>query len=323
MRIGLVGYFGWGNYGDELFVQAYRQLFAGHELVMFHDPVAGAFRADADDLIRSVDAIIIGGGDLIIPWYKSWLYWDERFLQKPVFVFGVGVPTWAEGKPEVLEHFRTFLAHPSVRMISCRDQESADWVRQNLVPDKEILFSPDMVLALRFPQRKLESRALGVILRKQDEYEVDNLHAMAMVAGDLGYELKLILLGTGRTLDDDYDFFHKVRFGSYQVVVRNSVARLSDEIAECAAVVSMKFHGTIAAYSSGVPFISLSSADKFRSFMKQNGNERYSSSWSDKELPGKLQTLVYDGFDFSRRRQLASDAARGLERLRQETLNIR
>lgn len=315
MRIGLVGYFGWGNYGDELFLEAYQKAFLGHELVIFHDPIKGGFLDNADQLIASVDAIVVGGGDLIIPWNRSWLYWDERFLQKPVFVFGVGVPTWGKSDPAVLIHYQKFLSHPNVKMISCRDEESVQWVNKNIIIDKPILFSPDMVLALRFPQQFAKNNSLGIILRKQNDYVFDKILEVSEAAKQLNLSIRLIMLGTGRTLSDDYEVFQKIRFPSYEIVVRDSVSELSAEIASCRYLISMKFHGIVAAYKCGVPFISLSGADKFKSFMKQTGNEKYSSTWMDPALSEKFERLVYEGTDFSKRDEISKSAKAGLDKM--------
>jgi len=322
MRIGLVGYFGWGNYGDELFLEAYQKAFLGHELVIFHDPFKGAFLDNADQLIASVDVIVIGGGDLIIPWYKSWLYWDERFLQKPVFVFGVGVPTWGKSDPVVLMHYQKFLSHPNVKMISCRDEESVQWVNRNIKTDRPILFAPDMVLALRFPQQVAENNVLGIILRKQNDYVPDKILEVSEVAKQLNFSIRLIMLGTGRTLSDDYEVFQKIRFPSYEVVVRDSISELSTEIASCRYLISMKFHGIVAAYKCGVPFISLSGADKFKSFMKQTGNEKYSSAWTDSALSEKFERLVYEGTDFSKRDEISKSAKAGLNKMVDAVLSL-
>lgn len=320
MRIGLVGYFGWGNYGDELFHETYQQWFAGHELIMFHDAAKGGFVENMQELIDSVDAIVIGGGDLVIPWFKSWLYWDERFLKKPVFVFGVGVPTWGKIDPNVIAHYRKFLSHSSVKFIACRDEESVGWINTQIAPGKELHYFPDMVLALNFPQRDLASRHVGLILRKQDHYVSEHVERLATRVAQLGYSIRMILLGTDRTLSDDYEVFSKIRLPSYEVVVRDSTARLSEELARCAYVVSMKFHGIVAAYKCSVPFISLSGADKFKSFVKQTGNDQYSSTWSDPALADKFERLVLEGMDFSKRTSLVAAARSGLDRLKSEVL---
>ena len=64
MNIGLVGYFGSGNYGDELFVELFQRSFAGHELTVLHASAANG-KHDVAEVMRQ-DAIIVGGGDLLI-----------------------------------------------------------------------------------------------------------------------------------------------------------------------------------------------------------------------------------------------------------------
>ena len=330
MRIGLVGYFGWGNYGDELFFEIFHQIFKGHKLIIFHDPIKGAFLPNANELIESVDTIIIGGGDLLMTWYKSWLYWDERFLCKPIFVFGVGVPTWNKSNPDILEYYCKFLSHPNVKMISCRDMESVQWIETHIKPDNKITFSPDMVLALNLPQRHTESQQIGLVLRKQTQFTVDdqeiisdNLKQVYLIALQMGFSMKLILLGSGATLNDDYEVFQTLRFPNLNIVVRDSMTQLNTEIASCNFLLSMKFHGIVAAYKCGVPFISLSGADKFTSFMKMIGSSQNSSNLLDKLLPMKFERLIYEGMDFSKRIELSLAARNGLDELVSSVLALK
>ena len=322
MRIGVVGYFGWGNYGDELFLQIHHQIFAGHELITFHDPIKNELLSNVDQLVESVDAIVIGGGDLLMPWFKSWLYFDERFLTKPVFIFGVGVPDRGiSPDPAVLEHYQKFLSHPSVKLFACRDQESIVWIQSHLKLNIEILFYPDMVLSLAFPQCLVESRSVGVVLRNQATYDNVELLKVANLASQFGYSLKLILLGTeGITLADDYQALQHVRIPNCEIVVRDSTLLLSKEIASCKYLLSMRFHGVIAAYKSGVPFISLNIESKFTSFMMQTGNGQYSSYWTDENLSTKFERLVYEGTDLSKRTSLSDAAKNGLTKLTQSVL---
>ena len=322
MKIGLVGYFGWGNYGDEIFLEIFKEKFSNHDLVLFHDPVKGALLENVELLINSVDAIIIGGGDLLMPFYRSWLYWDERFLVKPIFIFGIGVPTWGGTKSEVLEYYQHFLSHENIKLISCRDDESVKWIESNLKINKPISMYPDMVIGLDFPQKNLRSKSLGIILRKQDTYKEKNILKACSQAAEMGLSIKLLLLGTDSTLHDDMEILHNIKLPNVDIIIRDSTQKLTHEIANCRYIVSMKFHGIVAAYKCGVPFISLSGADKFVSFMKQTGNEKYLSSWDDEKLLDKLESLCIDGMNFSNREKLAADANKGLEQLVQLVNNI-
>ena len=315
MRIGLVGYFGWGNYGDELFFSAFNELFATHDVVIFHDPVQEVLLPDFESLVDSVDAIVIGGGDLLVPSGISWLYWNERFLKKPVFIYGIGVPTWVGSDATALEYYKKFFLHQNVKLICTRDGESAIWVKEYIKPNIEINVYPDIVLASAFPQKLVESRAVGLVLRNQPSYETEMIYRLADLTVQFGLSLKLILLGVGKTLADDYEVINNFKFEKYEISICDTNTLLSREIASCKFVLSMKFHGVIAAYQSGVPFISLSGADKFISFMSQTGNAQYSSYWTDTELPAKFERLIYEGSDFSRRFALTCAAKQGLKKL--------
>lgn len=65
MRVGLVGYFGFGNYGDELYIRVHQRLFAGHETRILQGCRAIAPHDPAE--IDRQDLVVIGGGDLVDP----------------------------------------------------------------------------------------------------------------------------------------------------------------------------------------------------------------------------------------------------------------
>ena len=148
------------------------------------------------------------------------------------------------------------------------------------------------------------------------------IHRVADLTVLFGLSLKLILLGTGKTLTDDYEVIDNFKFEKYEIAICGTNTLLSREIASCKFVLSMKFHGVIAAYQSSVPFISLSGADKFISFMSQTGNAQYSSYWTDTELPAKFERLIYDGSDFLTRFALTSAAKQGLKKLHHAVTSV-
>ncbi|XOT95774.1 polysaccharide pyruvyl transferase family protein, partial [Alcaligenes pakistanensis] len=127
ITIGLVGFFGWGNFGDELFVRVFEEwLGKSYELKIMNDLTHKPyFSRPLEELVDEVDAIVIGGGDLIIPWAMSDLYWREEYLKKPVFIVGVGVPTWSESNPKIVDRYKKFLTHENVKHVNVRDMESA------------------------------------------------------------------------------------------------------------------------------------------------------------------------------------------------------
>src|SRR5690625_97050 len=111
-KIALVGYFGWGNFGDELFLEVHRQQLAvSYELFVAHDLLeAPYFSRPVSEVVDEADAILIGGGDLLNPLRVSELYWQMEYLRKPTFVYGLGVPNQPFRREHVLAVYQDFFA---------------------------------------------------------------------------------------------------------------------------------------------------------------------------------------------------------------------
>jgi hypothetical protein len=153
-RVGLVGFFEWGNYGDELFVEVYREHLGSHVGVK---PVFDQIRrpyttSPLGRVVSRNDALVIGGGDIVIPWTADAPYWADEFLTRPVFIAGVGVPTWRPPTKPGLQRLKRFFRHPSVRFINARDVETQQWLEHNLEPRVPVILSPDLVCALTLPE---------------------------------------------------------------------------------------------------------------------------------------------------------------------------
>src|SRR5687768_3935943 len=147
--VGLVGFFGWGNFGDELFLEVHRTyLGSDFDLRVLHDRCAEPYHSrDLSEIVEEVDAIVIGGGDLIYTWSYSGLYWRREYLSKPVFIVGVGA-TDGPAKPEAVRKYTEFLTHPSVAFCNLRDRESYDYVRRVFSPTAVCNYSADIVFGL-------------------------------------------------------------------------------------------------------------------------------------------------------------------------------
>ena len=168
-RVGIVGFYGPGNYGDELFLEVFREhLGAGMDLgVVFDSPTRPYFSRPVRDIVRDHDAIVIGGGDLLVPWGLADRYWLPDYLRRPVHVIGVGVPTWRDEKPAVVAALSDYLRHRNVRSISARDEESAAWIREQLRPRVPVGMAADLVFALPLPEieRPVGPPILGITVR--------------------------------------------------------------------------------------------------------------------------------------------------------------
>ncbi len=72
------------------------------------------FSRPLEEVLDEYDAFVIGGGDLVIPWQLSGLYWREEYLAKPVILNSVGVPRWGGYDRDVTRKMREFVSHENV-----------------------------------------------------------------------------------------------------------------------------------------------------------------------------------------------------------------
>lgn len=296
-RVGIVGFFGWGNFGDELFVRAHHQFLAPRfEVVQLHDlQKKPYFSGPVEEAVGSVDAIVIGGGDLIVPWDLSGLYWKREYLERPVFLTSIGVPRWGGYSNEVIRALRSFVQHPNVRFISARDIPSRDWIVSHLAPEVPVEFAPDMVCSLDLPAAAPEdARVLGVVTRMRRGGR-DNLYWLDRLcerAAGLGYQVDHLVLGTGDVGRQDEEAASALAFPTRTMVRSEDLSELCAAIGRCTALASMKFHGSVVAAMYGVPSIVLSATDKSKNFMTMIERPDLLSGLTDPQLPSRLSPYM-------------------------------
>jgi len=296
-RVGLVGFFGWGNYGDELFLRIWeRELARVGKPEVVHQTIRSPYFIDPPEKVASrYDAFVIGGGDLVIPWSVSKLYWRQEWLSRPVYIAGVGVPTWGELKNPVIEHMRQFFRHPNVRYISTRDPESAAWINQFLAPRIPVQWAPDLVFALDLPPATKPEGApiLSVVTRRRrggpDDYT--QVRRLCERAKESGYRIRQIVLATGSTGKADLEVADDLVVPGKELIYSEDLDEITRAIGESTALASMKFHGTVVATAYGVPSIVLSPTDKSRNLYRMIGQERLLSHLEHTDLPEKLEEV--------------------------------
>ncbi len=289
-RTGLVGFYGPGNYGDELFLDVFRQHLGSATALTVLDTGSDAMTRPAlRTAVRAQDAIVIGGGDLIVPWWTADRYWSSEFLRRPVHVIGVGVPTWRESKPSALRTLGRFLRHSSVRSITARDPESAAWIREHLEPRVPVEMAADLVFALDLPEvhRPSDRPILGIVVRwRNDHDDFSTVRALAERGRALGYRLRSIVLATGDVRRKDEAALARLDLPVDETVASDDLAALSRAIGECTMLASHKFHGTVVATAYGIPSISMITTDKNRNLLRRIGRPELVCAFDDPRLPG-------------------------------------
>ncbi len=287
--IGLVGFFGWGNFGDELFLKVHQEQLTrlGSARVVHDITKKPYFSQGVDAAIEGFDAFVIGGGDLVIPWQISELYWRREYLRRPVFIVGVGVPTWKAASERHVNRYREYFQHPNVKVITARDIESKAWIEEHLQPSIPVECAPDLVWAMDPVEfEPAEDRVFGVILRARRNANDDftQVRLACDRAEEYGYRIRHIVLANLERGPEDLAIAEAFAKPGEEVVFTESLDEQCAAIASCAMVASMKFHGTIVAALHGVPAVTLSSTDKTRNFIRAIDRHDLFSAYSKPDL---------------------------------------
>jgi polysaccharide pyruvyl transferase WcaK-like protein len=296
--LGIVGFFGHGNYGDELFLSVFEQYFgADFDLMIIPDLTDEPyFSGPIAHRVARADAILIGGGDLIRPWALDERYFNLAYLRKPVYMVGLGVPIRVvmEENPHVPKRYRRFFRHPNVKFVGVRDEESRAWVEQTIAPTAPLVSAPDIVCALALPDvpQPRQDKVLGIVTRLRPDQETPDdysrLQALATTLQGRGWSIRQIILGTGIVGERDLANASDLNVPGKELVVSENLDDLSRAIGECATLASMKFHGTVVATMYGVPSIVLIPTSKNRSFMQRIGREDLISTFEATDLAEKF-----------------------------------
>lgn len=297
--VGLAGFFGYGNFGDELFVSVYKEhLSDAFDLRFMADQLTKPYYSrPVEEVVAEVDAIVIGGGDIVQPWNIDARYFPQAFLKKPVYVVGVGVPLRSDPsqaeKGWIVEKYRNFMQHPAVRMIHARDPQSADWIRRKAAPAIEVIEAPDLVCALTLPAvARPEQPVLGIVTRKRPNHQDDysQLNALADQQRARGWLIRHIVLGSGQVGERDVLDATGIK-GQKELIYSQSLTELSAAIGGCTALVSMKFHGSVVATMYGVPSTVLIPTNKNRNFMNRINRGDLLSRFDDKTLCARFDPV--------------------------------
>jgi polysaccharide pyruvyl transferase WcaK-like protein len=281
--IGLVGFFGHGNYGDELFVDVFQQFLAPtFDIQIIPDLERQPyFSRPVEEKVAEVDAIVMGGGDLVQQWNTDPRYFDRTYLKKPFYVAGVGVPIYHgsekhKEKPHIINRLRSFFGHENVQLIGMRDDFGANWIREKLEPTAPVTSEPDIVCSLKLPEvtKPAGQPILGIVTRQRrvdtpDDYT--KLEELAAHAKRRGFRIRHIILGTGSVGERDFANAPALNVPDKEVVHSEDLDVLTRAIGECTVLASMKFHGTVVATMYGVPSIVLVPTNKNRAFMERIG----------------------------------------------------
>lgn len=228
----------------------------------------------------------------MIPFYWTDLYWEREYLARPVFICGVGVPTWGGIVESVVGRMREFFQHKNIKFISVRDIESKQWIEQNLSPHVPVYVAPDLACGLTLPSidKTQDQKILGIVTRKQAFIDWSHINRLCDKALKLKFKIRHIILGTGLVGKEDHEAGLDWGFSEKEYIYSENHWDLTRAIGECTVLASMKFHGCLVASMYGIPSIVLIPTDKFKNFYKLLERPELVSHYND---PGLAERFNY------------------------------
>lgn len=314
MRIGIIGWYGHSNWGDERILYCLKSILSGHDLIIIGDWETAREKLT---VLNACDYVLIGGGGIILRGCNQFADILER-LTVPFSVIGISI----EARHRDMEFFLEIMKAKANRII-VRDAASLEIIEKpaNAEIGPDLTFIEPLPVAepstsdvwglnLRpwyfwkaelhgcFHQfmQKLSRRTPSIesiypFIKWQPDIFVAALDSRVEVVQPLPFYFE-----TGR--DNDYSLLKR-----YYRSASASMAGI--DFTGFRYLLGMRFHSIVFAVQTGIPFLSLSYQPKNENFCKDIGLSAFSVNifqWQQ-ELDGKL-SLLRDNYATIRERLL-------------------
>jgi polysaccharide pyruvyl transferase WcaK-like protein len=246
MNIGIVGYFNYGSFGDDLMLKIWQQLFDEHNV----------FPINNQTNIDNVDKIIIGGGYILERYSYNNMFWDFKYLQCPTYVYGIGVSDAYDVDFNAIKKYNWYLNQ--CKYISFRNTYDLEYFncKYDLVDD--------IVWNFKFNNtKKVKTKTIGISLRNYD-YNIDIIDLCKNIL-EMGYNLNIIQLYIGdamvnqclyQTLNNSNVKYITYEKGNEDIIISN--------INNLDLYITQKLHGFIIAMLQKTPAIIIGKINKFK-----------------------------------------------------------
>lgn len=283
MRFVLSGYYGFGNLGDELILEAILKDISFRlpksQIILLHarpekfsHPRAKAvsrwnpFRIAHE--ISKADVVISGGGGLfqdetgfLSPLYYLFIVWLARILSKPVFIWAVGIG------PVRNPLLRSLLGRLLRRAnVTVRDSLSAERLGVMGVPQRNMRVTADPVFSVarsKIENSRSRNPQLSVVLRSSGASPVALWKALIHLRDSLGWSVTFLLFHPAN------DFIKLVpqieaRQFSWKPAQIGDGALVKQNLLACE-----RLHGLYLSCLSGIPCVALFPNEKTRGFLQE------------------------------------------------------
>lgn len=298
MNIAICGYYGMGNFGDDLFLRTFQQVFSNHHIYPWNAQL------DPD----RTDAVIIGGGDLITPYSFNSYYFPSQLKYKPTWLYGVGIvdaypeESWPADQVEL---YRKSIS--TVQRAVFRDARSADIARRSRF-HRHVEVAEDVAFSYRQPgiPYRMDSRrkTIGICIFSYSSFPFDAFVELMESLAGRGYHLRLIPVvnhpnGGGFS---DYPICVRLKEALKTSIPNASVDILPllldldltySAIQSVDYLISFKLHPILVAIRAKIPVLAFSSMNKVRSLLESFGLGKYFCNY---KIPLENYSTVVDDF---------------------------
>lgn len=316
MKIGITGYYGQGNFGDELFLETFKQVFHDHTV---YPIVSHINHFDSD-------SVIVGGGDLIIPYSFNDMYFPKSLLKVPTWVYGVGIvdfyppETWPEAE---VAKYREIITR--AKGLFVRDSNS-EMLANYLKLNKTIQKVPDIAFSYKQPNYPIiknpSKKTLGVCSFSYDEFPLDKMANILSTLPADEYTLALIAVVDIRNRFSDYNTCVKLKEKilmlnpKADIVIKNYqyLDVTYSHIQALDFLVSFKLHPSLVGIRNNVPTLCLSKLSKVKSLLQAFDLTDFFCNYDEDEIEiqRKLDLLLKTGEE---RMALTSHKIKEIEQL--------
>ena len=303
MRIGIIGYYGFNNFGDELnlkcMLRDLRKQYDNAEFVVFSDCerpegtvdypiICSEYFSAITDSLNKCDLLILGGGGLI---YLG-EFWFSPLLDCniPYIIYRIGIDD-REISPSALEkHRRLFQCAGEVTV---RDSYSLNLCRKHLTEKARLV--PEAIWNHPYHYKNVRNhqvRNIGINLRSFSAEIYPILKTFFQELRRKGYRLYFIpcqLSERNPYLNDNTYHRELAAMGDTIMPDESTLQERCKLISEMDFCIGMRLHFLLVSFSQRVPAIALNYNNKVAALMDEVGLSDYTVELSPSKLHRSLE----------------------------------
>lgn len=336
LRIGVNGYFGGGTFGDDLFLEKWKQLFSEHEVINLFN-----YHNTDIEKIKSCDKIIIGGGSILEQYQFNKWFWKEEFLEKPTYVYGVGVSDVLPKSKDALKKYADFLS--KYKGLYFRNKLGLEFldktkIKYNIVNgmiwDYDL---PEDIMKISIEndlKNQSNKDTIGITLKAREKNE--DIYKLCEQIINLGYKIKIISLyiadcnenlslynflnekyNKDKDNSDSDNKDNKISFTNY--TYPSDINNILNEINSLRFYITQKMHGFMSAMLLKIPSICIGSSNKFKNLANNNNlgiNKLDCVISYEDSIIEKFENKFLDKYDFSIIDKLKKETKEQLDKFR-------